>query len=43
MAKTSQRYRDAKTGLFVPDKVGERRPATTVRETLKVGPTKKQK
>lgn len=43
MARTSTRVRDARTGQFVPDREATRRPATTVRETIKVGPTKKQK
>jgi hypothetical protein len=42
MARTSTRVRDARTGQFVPDKEATRRPATTVKETIKVGPTKKQ-
>lgn len=42
MSKTSTRVRDARTGQFVPDKEAAKRPATTVRETIKVGPTKKQ-
>ncbi|WP_257212999.1 hypothetical protein [Maribacter sp. 4U21] len=43
MARTSKRGRDAKTGQFVPIKVANRRPSTTVIETIKVGPTKKRK
>ena len=42
MSKTSTRTRDARTGKFVPNKEAERRPSTTVRETVKVGPTKKR-
>ncbi len=41
MSKTSTRVRDAATGQFVPDKEAKSRPAETVRETIKVGPTKK--
>lgn len=43
MARTSKRGRDAKTGQFVPIKVAERRPSTTVIETIKVGSIKKRK
>jgi len=43
MARTSKRGRDAKTGQFVPIKVAEKRPSTTVIETIKVGPTKRRK
>ena len=43
MAKQSKRTRDARTGRFVPDGTEKRRPAKTVRETLKVGPTKRRK
>lgn len=42
MSKTSTRVRDARTGLFVPNEEAKRRPATTVKETIKVGPTKKR-
>jgi len=42
MSKTSTRVRDARTGKFVPDSEAERRPATTVKEMIKVGPTKKR-
>ena len=41
MSKTSTRVRDAGTGQFVPDKEAAKRPETTVRESIKVGPTKK--
>jgi hypothetical protein len=43
MARTSTRVRDARTGQFVPEREATRRPATTVTEHIKVGPTKKQK
>lgn len=43
MARISTRVRDAGTGQFVPNKEAEIRPATTVKETIKVGPTKKRK
>lgn len=43
MSRTSTRVRDARSGQFVPDKEAAKRPATTVRETIKVGPTKKRK
>lgn len=43
MARKSKRGRDAKTGQFVPISVAKRRPATTVIETIKVGPTKRRK
>ncbi len=43
MSKTSTRVRDARTGQFVPAKEAARRPATTVTETIKVGPVKKRK
>ena len=43
MARTSTRVRDAKTGQFVPNNQATRRPATTVTEKIKVGPTKKRK
>lgn len=42
MAKTVDKGRDAKTGRFIPIKEAERRPATTVIEKVKVGPTKKR-
>jgi hypothetical protein len=42
MSRTSTRVRDARTGKFVPDKEATRRPATTITETIKVGPTKKR-
>ena len=42
MSKTSTRVRDARSGRFVPDREATRRPATTVKETIKVGPTKKR-
>ena len=38
----AKRYRDAKTGQFVPEKVAKRRPSTTVSETVKK-PAKKGK
>jgi hypothetical protein len=41
MAKTSKIGRDAKTGLFIPVKEAEKRPSTTVVETIK-RPTKKK-
>jgi len=34
-AKTIKRGRDAKTGQFIPVKEAERRPSTTVVETVK--------
>ena len=43
MARTSKRGRDARTGQFIPIKEAERRPSTTVVETIKVGPVKKRK
>jgi len=43
MSKTSTRVRDARTGQFVQSGEANRRPATTVTETVKVGPTKKRK
>ena len=43
MAKQSKRTRDARTGQFVPDGTEQKRPATTVRETVKTGPTKKRR
>lgn len=43
MARKSTRVRDAKTGKFVPNKEAQKRPSTTVTETIKVGPTKKRK
>ena len=36
MASTTRRGRDAGTGQFVPVRVAERRPATTVVETIPV-------
>lgn len=42
MSKTSTRVRDARTGQFVPSREATRRPATTVTEKVKVGPTKKR-
>lgn len=43
MSKTSSRVRDAQTGQFVSSGEAARRPATTVTEKIKVGPTKKRK
>jgi len=43
MAKTVRKGRDAKTGRFIPIKVAERRPSTTVIEKVKVGRPKKRK
>lgn len=43
MSKTSKRGRDAKTGRFISIKEANKRPSTTIIETVKVGPTKKQK
>lgn len=43
MARQSKRGRDAKTGQFITIKEAEKRPSTTVIETIKVGPTKKRK
>ena len=43
MSRTSTRVRDARTGKFVPSREAVRRPATTVTEKVKVGPTKKRK
>ena len=40
MSKTSTRVRDARTGQFVQNTEATKRPATTVKETIKVGPTK---
>lgn len=40
MSKTVEKGRDARTGRFIPIKEAERRPATTVVEKVKVGPTK---
>ncbi len=34
---TITRYRDARTGQFVPDGVGERRPASTTTERISTG------
>jgi hypothetical protein len=42
MSKTSTRVRDAGTGKFVPSKEAAKRPATTVTEKIKVGPTQKR-
>lgn len=42
-SKTKSVLIELSTGQFVPDREAERRPATTVRETIKVGPTKKRK
>lgn len=35
---THERGRDARTGEFIPVRVAERRPNTTVVETYRVGP-----
>lgn len=43
MAKKGKAVRDARTGRFVPKGEAKRRPSTTVTETIKRGPTKKQK
>ena len=43
MARTSKRVRDAITGRFVSSEEAEKRPDTTITETIKVGPVKKQK
>lgn len=43
MSKTSTRVRDARTGQFVPKREATRRPATTVTDKVKVGPTKKRR
>lgn len=43
MARTSTRVRDARTGQFVTNDQAKKRPATTVTEKVKVGPTKKRK
>lgn len=43
MARKSKRGRDAGTGQFITIKEANRRPKTTVIETIKVGPTKKRK
>lgn len=43
MSRTSTRVRDAESGQFVPNEEAQKRPKTTVTETIKVGPTKKQK
>lgn len=43
MSRTSKRGRDAGTGQFIPIKVAEKNPETTVIEKIKVGPTKKRK
>jgi hypothetical protein len=42
MAKQSQRGRSAGTGQFVKTEYAKTHPKTTVIETIKVGPTKKQ-
>ncbi len=42
MARSSKRGRDAGTGRFIPIKEAEKRPKTTIVETLMVGPTKKR-
>lgn len=42
MSKNSSRVRDARTGRFVPTREAVKRPATTVTEKIKVGPTKKR-
>jgi len=42
MAKTPHKIgRDAKTGEYIPVKEAERRPGTTVVETIKPAPKKK--
>jgi hypothetical protein len=43
MSRKSTRVRDAGTGQFVPAKEAQKRPKTTVKETVKVGPVKKRK
>jgi len=43
MARQSKSGRDAGTGKFITIKEAERRPKTTVIETIKVGRTKKRK
>ena len=43
MARKSTRVRDAETGQFVPAEEAKKRPKSTVKETLKVGPVKKRK
>lgn len=43
MSRSSKRVRDAETGRFLPQKEADKRPETTVTETVKVGPTKKRK
>ncbi|MFP5470402.1 MAG: hypothetical protein ACLGGV_02310 [Bacteroidia bacterium] len=43
MSKTSKRGRDAKTGKFVSVKTANKKPSTTVVETIKVGAKKKRK
>lgn len=40
MSKSVRIGRDAQTGRFIPVKEAEKRPATTVVEKVKVGPTK---
>jgi hypothetical protein len=42
MAKTREVGRDARTGQFVPIRETERRPATTVKETVPVPKPKKK-
>lgn len=43
MARKSKRGRDAKTGQFIPIREAEKRPSTTIIETIKVGPKKKRR
>ena len=43
MAKTVDKARSAITGRFIPMKVAEQHPSTTVVEKVKVGPTKHHK
>lgn len=43
MARQSKRGRDAGTGQFITIKEANRRPKTTVIETIKVGRIKKRK
>ncbi len=43
MARQSKRGRDAGTGRFISIEEAQRRPKTTVIETIKVGRTKKRK
>lgn len=42
MATTRKIGRDARTGEYIPVKEAEKRPSTTVVETIKVKPTKKK-